>query len=82
MGFYNDEKSHRVLVYDAKAGLFAYDSMVQGDTAGQTRLHYRNRGCKGAQNRVGAYRLVGQWNGGTLRRPWVWVVGMRAAGLF
>jgi hypothetical protein len=39
-----------------------YDSMVQGHTAGQTRMRYRNRGCKGAQNRVGAYSLVGRWN--------------------
>ncbi|PMD66271.1 uncharacterized protein K444DRAFT_624763 [Hyaloscypha bicolor E] len=39
-----------------------YDSMVLGDTAGQTRMRYRNRDCKGAQNRVGAYGLVGRWN--------------------
>jgi hypothetical protein len=33
--------------------LVTSDSIVQGDTTGQTRLHYRNRGCKGTQNRVG-----------------------------
>jgi hypothetical protein len=34
--------------------LVTSDSIVQGDTTGQARLHYRNRGCKGTQNRVGA----------------------------
>ncbi len=34
--------------------LVTSDSIVQGVTTGQTRLHYRNRGCKGTQNRVGA----------------------------